>query len=387
MKKKQKILYVMHMPPPIHGASIMGRYVHESDLINQTFDCRFINLSASSELKDIGRLSIRKVKNMSVGLIKVLKLIREYKPEVCYLTPSSSGLAFYRDFLWVQSIKLMGVKIVLHFHNKAHPSWVSKSFNRFLLRRFYDNVKIILLGKQLYSEKEPFLAESEVYYLPNGVPSMASESPMQSNKGNKAMNFLFLSNMIEEKGVYILLEACRILKELNYIFKCDFVGQYKDVSETDFNNMIKTYGLQDEARARGPQYGNEKNMFFEQADVFVFPTHYQDECFPLVLLEAMDYSLPCISTINGAIPSVIEEGQTGYCIPQKDIECLVDRMIWMIENPKARIMMGAKGKERFHEKFTLNIFEKQLVNIFNDVIGKNDITSRRNTLVSVKQNV
>ena len=45
----------MHMPPPVHGASMMGKYIHDSKLIDQTFDCRYINLTLAKDLSDIGK--------------------------------------------------------------------------------------------------------------------------------------------------------------------------------------------------------------------------------------------------------------------------------------------------------------------------------------------
>ena len=35
-----KVLFIMHMPPPVHGAAMMGKYIHESRVINEAFDCR-----------------------------------------------------------------------------------------------------------------------------------------------------------------------------------------------------------------------------------------------------------------------------------------------------------------------------------------------------------
>ena len=40
---KPKILFVMYMPPPVHGAAMVGQYIHDSKLINREFDCHYIN--------------------------------------------------------------------------------------------------------------------------------------------------------------------------------------------------------------------------------------------------------------------------------------------------------------------------------------------------------
>jgi glycosyltransferase involved in cell wall biosynthesis len=55
-------------------------------------------------------------------------------------------------------------------------------------------------------------------------------------------------------------------------------------------------------------------MFFEKSHIFVFPTFYYYECFPLVLLEAMQHALPVISTDEGGIPDIAETGITGYIV-------------------------------------------------------------------------
>lgn len=45
----------MHMPPPIHGAAMMGKYIYDSELINTTFNCHYINLTTAKRLQDIGK--------------------------------------------------------------------------------------------------------------------------------------------------------------------------------------------------------------------------------------------------------------------------------------------------------------------------------------------
>ena len=52
MSSKSNILFIMHMPPPVHGAAMMGKYIHDSKLINSTFDCHYINLTIAKSLQD-----------------------------------------------------------------------------------------------------------------------------------------------------------------------------------------------------------------------------------------------------------------------------------------------------------------------------------------------
>ena len=55
---KPKILFILHLPPPIHGAAMMGKYIQESELVNSSFDCFCINLATAGSLSDIGHISL-----------------------------------------------------------------------------------------------------------------------------------------------------------------------------------------------------------------------------------------------------------------------------------------------------------------------------------------
>jgi len=177
------------------------------------------------------------------------------------------------------------------------------------------------------------------------------------------LNILFLSNMMEEKGVWTLLDACRIIKSKGYRFRCRFVGKWSDISETAFQQRVCEAGLSEEVTAYGAKYGEEKQAFWEQADVFVFPTYYHNECFPLVLLEAMEQGVACISTREGGIPDIIEEGLTGYLIERQHAGLLAEKLICFMEHPERIREMGEAGREKFRREFTLDIFESRMQEI------------------------
>ena len=113
----------------------------------------------------------------------------------------------------------------------------------------------------------------------------------------------------------------------------------------------------------GKKYGADKEAFFKNTDIFVFPTYYPNECFPLVLLEAMQQGLPCISTKEGGITSIIDNGKTGLLVNRQDADDLADKIAWMIEHPKERKEMGRKGIERYKILFTIEKFEKSINSI------------------------
>lgn len=109
---------------------------------------------------------------------------------------------------------------------------------------------------------------------------------------------------------------------------------------------------------------------YPQADLFAFPSHYAGESFGLVLLEAMQYSLPCISSCEGGIPDVIKDGITGFTIENISSSQLCEKIIFLKNNPEIRNKMGNAGKERYTKLFSLDVFEKKLEDTFKTILNE-----------------
>lgn len=179
----------------------------------------------------------------------------------------------------------------------------------------------------------------------------------------KKFNVLFLSNMMAEKGVWTLVSAAQVLRQRGLDFEVHFVGKWSDISEDDFTALVREARLECVCMAHGPQYGQDKEVFWRNADLFVFPTFYHNECFPLVLLEAMQHGMACISTAEGGIPGIIDDGETGFLVERQNAPMLADKMEWLMEHPLACEQMGMKGRVKFEREFTLDVFEMRMKSI------------------------
>jgi glycosyltransferase involved in cell wall biosynthesis len=368
---KPKVLFIIHLPPPLHGASMVNTFIRQSEKIEKQFDCDYINLATSKELSDIGRMRFFKVFTFLTLYWKVLKAVSTKKYDLSFVTLTAKTPAFYKDLIIVLLLKLFRQKHIFLFHNKGvAESGHKNGFNNFLYRLALKNTPSIQLSKYLYSDIQPYVKQQQVYFLPNGIPEIKQNgAPVTARKENPC-KLLFLSNMMEEKGVYVLIEACRQLKEQKVGFECHFVGAWYDVTEEEFDDLIRQYDLGHQVFAHGKQYGEDKVRFFSAADLFVFPTFYHNECFPLVLLEAMQFGLPIVTTQEGGIPDIVVHNETGYLVPRQDPAALAEKLRALIEDKTLRQKMGRAAEKRFDEKFQLKNFEDNLVGILEDVINK-----------------
>jgi glycosyltransferase involved in cell wall biosynthesis len=368
--KHNKILFILHLPPPIHGAAMVGQYIQQSKFINNAFDCDYINLSTSKKLTEIGRGIFNKFFTFAKLYFQVISLVRKNSYDLCYLTINSKGPGFYKEIIIVFLLKIFNKNVVYHYHNKG----ITQEQNKWLLNRLYyyqfRNSRVILLSKLLYPDITKFLTKEKVFYCPNGIPvinELNFELLSLNRKAKSVVEILFLSNMMNEKGVYTLLEACKILYNKGVIFITWFVGPWVDIKENEFNNFISNNNLKENVFYCGTKYDNEKSVHFASADIFSLPT--MNDCFPLVVLEAMQYGLPIISTYEGAIPEIVEDSINGYIVPRKNPVILAEKIEYLINNPQLRIEMGRRGRKKFEDLFTFEKFENNFINTLKEVIG------------------
>lgn len=359
-----KILFVLHLPPPIHGSALVGQYIKDSETLNNSFDSKFINLSTSKTIEEIGQRPIVKSIRYFKILINFFFNLLIFKPDKIYLAITAKGMGFYKDFLFAFLAKLFGKKLVLHFHNKGVSLNQDKFIDNLFYRFLFNRTKVILLSENLFYDVSKYVKPHNVCYCPNGIP-VVKDSYLNKSSYNEVPQLLFLSNLHESKGVYILLEALEYLNNQRLNFYCNIIGSVGDISLSQLNHKIKYLGLQDNVSYLGEKYDKDKYDIFNSSDVFIHPT--TDDCFPLVLLEAMQFCLPIISTNIGGIPSIIERNETGYIINKIDPEELSQSIKELILNKGNARKMGLKGRVKFLNNYTLEVFEKRLVTILKQI--------------------
>jgi len=364
---KPKLLFILHLPPPVHGAAMMGKFIKESSVINNFFDTDYINLSTSNNIKEVGKGGIGKIFSALTIMAKVSKALLSERYELCYMTLTAKGYGYYKDLMVVAILKLFRKKIIYHFHNKGAATRQQKMLDNLLYKFTFKNTKSILLSSLLYPDISKYVNREDVFFCANGIPELEINNAVKKRYNSlNTCKLLFLSNMVAEKGVLVLLNACKFLKENGTLFECHFVGAWADVSEDTFNQYVSKNNLSDCIFTHGKKYDQDKLKFYRSADIFVFPTFYHNECFPLVLLEAMQFGLPLVSTNEGGIAEIISDGVTGFIVPQKNPVELAIKLELLIKNPQLRLQMGTAGGKRFKDEFTLHHFENRLSSILKE---------------------
>jgi len=221
----------------------------------------------------------------------------------------------------------------------------------------------------LYFDIKDVVPRNQCKFLPNGIDATSLDPYQIAEKNhNPKPVILFLSNLIITKGPIELLKACRLLVDKGLEFKIYFVGNPStELTEEVFVETIERFGLDDYVKYFGPRYGREKYEILAKSDALVFPT--EKDAFPLILLEAMSVGLPVVSTNEGAIPEIIDEELTGFVVDKRNPVKLAEKIEYLISNPEQARKMGLSGRRKFERCYTIQKFNHNLLEIFDEVMG------------------
>jgi glycosyltransferase involved in cell wall biosynthesis len=168
---------------------------------------------------------------------------------------------------------------------------------------------------------------------------------------------LFAGTLRESKGVLVLLDALGDLQKRGVDFRCVVLGAYDstDIS-AEVARKIDDLRLEEHVALLGVQSGAQFHATFRSATVFCFPTFYESENFPLVLLEAMSAGLPIVTTRWRGGASIVRDGVTGSLVPVHDAPAVADALELILTNPATADSMSRAAREIFLRDYTMSRF-------------------------------
>ena len=360
-----KILFLAQTPPPIHGASLLSEALVTSRSLNSFFDIELLRIDFAKDLKSFGKLNPRKFFKFFIFLFNMIYYLLKFRPDLVYFTISPLGGAFYRDVLFVLILKIFRKKILYHLHGKGIKN-NCLGLKKILYRMVLKNTDVICLSEYLTSDIQNVF-DGVPYVVNNGI-ALEINDDKYIKKIDLNLKIIFLSNLAESKGVYTFVDALKILSFQNVSCEASIYGDSIDVDIDEFQQEIQEIEIR--TRYHGPIYGDEKFEALLDSSIFVLPT--ANEAFPGVVLEAMQCGLPVISTFEGGIPDIVDDGVTGFLVPSKDPEALAEKIQILIEDPALRQKMGEAGRKKFLDKYTQDKFEENMKKVFDDVLSNID---------------
>lgn len=306
---KIRLLLLVHLPPPKHGVSIINSYAESILQASNKFVISTIPIRPSKNISSLKGIGIRKFIYSIKLLFTLFFRIIVFKPQRFYFTPTPKSPVFFRDLIFIILAKLSRARVFLHFHRQGlndiiNKNLILKNLTGFVLK----NCTLIHITPYLV-EKEFIETKLNKKTDTHFIPNPAISTPIFLNNIEKRQSqILFFSNIMHEKGVLELVNCLPLVMSNKPEVRLVISGAI--VSNSYYQNLIDRIT---ELNISGyvviiPNPSNEERVkLFNESEIFVLPSN--EDCFPLVINEALSYNLPVITTNVGGLHTVFDEGK------------------------------------------------------------------------------
>jgi glycosyltransferase involved in cell wall biosynthesis len=344
-----------YLPPPYFGPSVTYRALLRS-AFSQEFDIKFVDITVAETVDDIERFRPGKLAKMIGFLLREFWLLLTGRFDFCCCPISVNRNAFVKDALLMGLGRLFRVPTVLYAHGNNLPDFCDKSSPR--VRRLVEHTcrqaaGAIVLGESLRFNFERWLPAEKIFVVPTGIEPAESLPAACRHDG---VTVLYLGNLIREKGVFVLLEAARQCPDVKFVFAGSW---FRSGDETAAKQLAGA-----NVQFIGPVAGASKWRALADADMLAFPTYYYNETMGLVLLEAMQCSLPVVTTRRASIPEIIRDGEHGLLVNEQDAGDLAEKIRRLAGDAGLRERMGRAGRERFLAYYTHMQYGQRMAQVF-----------------------
>ncbi|MCG8506131.1 MAG: hypothetical protein MI755_16120 [Sphingomonadales bacterium] len=124
---KKRLLYFVQFPPPAHGAAVVSAHVMDLWVLKDQLDSRVLPIRFARSIEDFRRLTLRKLGYAFWLAVCLSKQLLVFRPTYVYFTISPSGLAFFRDAIYVAVIKLFGATPIFNIHGRGIAAHCARS--------------------------------------------------------------------------------------------------------------------------------------------------------------------------------------------------------------------------------------------------------------------
>jgi len=189
----------------------------------------------------------------------------------------------------------------------------------------------------------------------------------------ETVKIVTVCRLIEKKGLVYAIQAVERLIQKNKKIKYDIIGF--GPMEKDLEKLVKRLGMQDHINLVGRASEDEVAMMLDNAHIFLLPsataTNGDEEGIPNALKEAMARGMPVISTFHSGIPELVEDGVSGFLVPERNSVMITQKLKYLVANPDIWYEMGKAGHatvNRYYEKEAVN---NRLIAVFDRLMKEN----------------
>lgn len=348
--KKGGILFIVQLPPPVHGASVMNNMVYGRMSGKTGYRCQLVRLNFAKSLNDLQKFRFRKLGRSFTVLLEICWKVLTFQPSIVYFSMVPLGTTLLRDSTYLLAVRILLPKSrkIIHLHRPGLYEFNKKYKLSWFYRFIFKGCEIIHLTESLVEhEIRPLqLKNVRVYAVPNFIE--VDKVELDAGAPRMRHNILFLSNLFPHKGFIPLVKAFALLKNNFPELTLTIAGEIPNADiEGRLQETIREHCLGNSVKVLGKVSGRQKALLFRQAGIFVLPS--EQEYFPLVILEAMAAQTPVVTSGRHNLESLFTDMHHLLFVDDLSPEGIAEAVQKLLNNPELADSIALNGYQRFCE--------------------------------------
>jgi glycosyltransferase involved in cell wall biosynthesis len=201
-------------------------------------------------------------------------------------------------------------------------------------------------------------AEERVVTVHNGMPDVPLE--LRADPARTPPRLVMVARFGPQKDHLTLFRALAGLQGLAW--ELDLIGDGPLMGQ--MASVAATLGIGGRVRLLGQR--TDVDQILAQAQISLLVSNW--EGFPLSILEAMRAGLPVVASAVGGVGESVVDEETGYLVPRGSADQLRDRLGRLLVSPAERVRLGARGRARYEQLFTLGHTVAKTLAVYQDVL-------------------
>lgn len=363
-----KILMIGPLPDPINGQSIANKMLLDG-LKREGHSVEYIDTNTEKEFKNFseqGKFNYRKIVNSILPIFRGLIKIMFHKFDIIYITPAQSYIGFLKYCFFINAAHVRNIPCYIHFHG----GYVRQMYDglpdnkKIKIKKYFNKCSgVIVLGNSLRKMFYGLVPEDKIYVCENGVQNEIFIKEQEINikhekvKLNSKIKLLYLSNLMETKGILDLLEACVKLKEKAIDFEIHIAGNIEPAVKEKVSYYFDV--LKENLVYHGVVTGEQKRELLKDSGIFCLPTYYPNEGQPISILEAMAMGCTIVTTYQGGITDIFKDKVNGIKCEPRNPDSICNAIVEANKNIDKFIDHNCSAAADYYteEKFTQRIIK------------------------------
>jgi glycosyltransferase involved in cell wall biosynthesis len=372
--RPSRVAIISQMPPPVHGSTVMTRTLIEC-LSAGGVEIQLVDRRFSRNIGEVGQFSLRKVVAAFSLWMRLIRVVFTFRPEAVIVFATTRPLSFLVDCLAATVLRKFRVPYICYVHTVGFRRLARRGylFNHLVGRLLNRSDGVVCLAPGLLDDVRPWAPSNGLTIIANTLEEPPSSVP--EPRLGEPLRIAFLSNLLPEKGAPFFMEVAWRLGDVASRLRFTMAGDGS--SELQAEAVAASEELCD---AFGSQYFSyvgsldtaAKWKFLANSDVLVFPSTYQFEAQPLVVLEAMSQSVAVVAFRVGAVEDMVVDRVTGRLCDPLDVNALEQSIRELLVAPDHLLGMKVQARDRFAREFGRETFALRWLELLGRTAGRGE---------------